>query len=279
MQTVVARSVEALENAWARRQPARVVYAETQHREEWVYNISDSLNLDRSLVSMQFLDQTGNSIATLNNFACHPTIMDGRSTEISADYVGGTYRILDQELGGENLFLQGAIGGWVQPEYVPQTFASAQEKGTGLGQAILQALTQATPLAHTALKYRSRVFSLPVSNVNFQQLAGIGVIQRDFTDSVETEIAWFSVGPAQFITHPGETTPTHSQRSKALMKTTGPKFVLGLGMDALGYILTPDFYADPPPVKHAAYQGSMSIDPAAGPLLMQEIEKIIGEDG
>jgi hypothetical protein len=49
-------------------------------------------------------------------------------------------------------------------------------------------------------------------------------------------VAWFSVGNAQFATHPGETSPAFSLQTKTLMKT-GPKFILGLGLDQLGYII------------------------------------------
>jgi len=119
---------------------------------------------------------------------------------------------------------------------------------------------------------------LPVSNPNFQQLAKIGVINRAMTDSVSTEIAWFSIGNAQFVTHPGETTPTHSLESKRLMTNQGPKFVIGLGMDALGYILTPEFYEENPKVKHSEYLTGMSIDEEAGTLLIEKIRSLANEN-
>ena len=118
---------------------------------------------------------------------------------------------------------------------------------------------------------------LPVSNQNFQALSQYGIIDRAISDSVQTELAWFSIGEAQFATHPGESTPTHSKQSKELMTGDGPKFVLGLGMDALGYILTPDFYLEEPTVKHSGYLQVMSIDPEAGNLMMKHIEAMAAE--
>ena len=59
-----------------------------------------------------------------------------------------------------------------------------------------------------------------------------------------------------------------------MMTIQGPKFVIGLGMDALGYILTPEFYEENPKVKHTEYLTRMSIDPKAGELLITEIKSL-----
>jgi hypothetical protein len=278
MKELIHASSDAILSAWENRQAAKAVYAETQFGEEWVYNISDSLNIDRSLTVLQFLDREGGSIATLTNFACHPTIMDGVSSEVSADFVSSMYSYLDNTLGGVNFFLQGAIGGWIQPEYESKTFESADKRGRELGQAIEAALQNSTGLDSLAIHFKSEIFNMPVSNENFQMLANMGVIDRTITDSVTTEIAWFSIGNAQFVTHPGETTPTHSLMSKELMTLQGPRFVIGFGMDAMGYMLTPEYYEQNPGVKHAEYLTWMSIDPNAGDVLMDKINSLAMEN-
>ena len=94
------------------------------------------------------------------------------------------------------------------------------------------------------------------------------------TDSVETEIAWFEIGEAKLVTHPGETSPKYALDSKELMNTSGPKFVLGLGMDGLGYIVTPDFFDSANEVPHSEYLTGMSIDKHAGPMIMQIVEEL-----
>ncbi|MBN3521037.1 neutral/alkaline non-lysosomal ceramidase N-terminal domain-containing protein [Algoriphagus lutimaris] len=278
MEKIIKKSADAIYTAWQNMQSAKAVYAETQFGEDWVFNISDSLNLDRSLTILQFLDNKGKSIATLNNFACHPTIMDGVSSAVSADFVSSMYSFLEEEIGGVNFFLQGAIGGWVQPEYEAKTFESVNKRGLELGRKIITALKDPINLESESIQFKSKIVNLPVSNPNFQQLAKIGVINRTMTDSVSTEIAWFSIGNAQFVTHPGETTPTHSWESKRLMNKQGPKFVIGLGMDALGYILTTEFYEEKPKVKHAEYLTGMSIDEKAGTLLMENIKSLANKD-
>ncbi len=277
MKKIVQTSVDAIFEAWQNRQEAKMVYAETEFGNDWVYNISDSLNLDRSLSVIQFMDKEEKSLATLTNFACHPTIMDGATSLVSSDYPGAMYAQLNKDLGGVNFFLYGSSGGWVQPEYEPKTFESVDRRGRELALAVENVLKNATPMEQTAIEYKSLAFKLPVSNQGFQQLAAAGVINRIITDSVETEIAWFSIGNAQFVTHPAETTPTHSKESKKLMNNLGPKFVLAVAMDGLGYILTPEFYQPGTKMKHTEYLTGMSIDKNAGTILMQKIGQLATE--
>ncbi|MGV8879065.1 MAG: neutral/alkaline non-lysosomal ceramidase N-terminal domain-containing protein [Sphingobacteriaceae bacterium] len=268
---IIETSTKSIVTAWKNKQPATACYSEKKFGEKWVYNISDSLNLDRSLNVLQFLNKEGKSIATFTNFACHPTIIDGASSLVSADYISAMYIYLNQNLGGVNFFLQGSIGGWVQPEYEPKTFESVNKRGRELGIEVETALKNSVKMDGTSIHFKSLKVNLPVSNQGFQQLSAAGVIRRPMTDSVNTEIAWFSIGNSQFVTHPGETSPTYSFASKRIMKNKGPKFVIGLGMDALGYILTPEFFSSNPKVKHARYLTEMSIDSAAGSILMKFI--------
>ena len=196
---------------------------------------------------------------------------------MSSDYVAGLYQHLNHTIGGENLFFQGAIGGWVQPENEEKSFERADQRGRELGKVVLEELEKVShEIENPKILFTSSIFQLPVSNPGFQQLSGLGVIKRTITDSVETEIAWFSLGDAQFVTHPGETVPAYSLQSKALMKLRGPKFVIGLGMDALGYILKPTFFNPADSLPHAEYLTGMSVDKEAGPLVMKQIIKIAG---
>ncbi|MCA6075057.1 neutral/alkaline non-lysosomal ceramidase N-terminal domain-containing protein [Fulvivirga sedimenti] len=274
MQRLVQIAAAKIIEAFEQKQPAELHYAETTYGEDWVYNISKPEELDRSLGVLQFTDLNGNSIATLTNFACHPTFMDGTNDEVSSDFIGGFYEAMDQELGGTNQYLQGSIGGWVQPEYEEKSFPNAFKRGRELADAVLSSLKNSKATVSTDIQFNRSVFSLPVSNEGFRQLASMGVIDRAITDSVETEIAWFRVGDAEFITHPGETSPVYSLESKKLMNTTGPKFVLGLGMDGLGYIVTPDFFDAENEIPHSEYLTGMSVDKNAGEIILQVIESL-----
>jgi hypothetical protein len=279
LEWLVQQSASAIEQAWNNRQHGMARYAISEFGHSWVYNISDSASLDRSLNVLQFSDQEGQSIATLVNFACHPTILNGFGNLVSADFPGGMYYYLDENLGGINLFLQGAIGGWVQPEYESQSFETALQRGIEMGEAVKLALGQPTLLKEVELDFQSAVIQVPVSNPGFRQLSSMGVIKRVFGDSVETEIAMFRIGEAWFATHPGESTPVHSFATKALMPANGPKFIIGLGMDALGYILSEDFLTPFSPHQHIGYMLSMSVDPRIGRTMMETLESLGKRNG
>ncbi|MBA7504758.1 hypothetical protein ES706_03412 [subsurface metagenome] len=49
-------------------------------------------------------------IATLLNFTCHPVVLGPENLLISADYPGAMMRMVEDEIGGQVMFLQGAAG-------------------------------------------------------------------------------------------------------------------------------------------------------------------------
>ena len=122
MQLIVERAANAIEGAMKNKKKTTARYASGKYGEDWVKNISEPTELDREVSVLQFKDSNGKNLATLTNFACHPTIMDDETNLASSDYVGGYYHYMDSVQGGMNMFLQGSIGGWVQPEDVPSSF-------------------------------------------------------------------------------------------------------------------------------------------------------------
>ena len=277
MERLIATAAKTIASAWTNRVPARMRLGETTHGEGWVYNISKPGEMDRILSVARFEDRAGLPIATLINFACHPTFLDGVNDRVSSDYVGGLYREMNARAGGVNLFLQGAIGGWVQPEYEEKTFDNALRRGRDLAKSALSALDDAPYEETTALSFRTRRFRLPVDNPLFRQISAIGLVDRPVSDSLETECAWFGIGRAVFATHPGETSPAYSLATRDLMPANSQGFIIGLGMDALGYILTPDFFDPAADVPHAGYLTGMSVGSQTGPIMMQVLESMAKE--
>ena len=154
-------------------------------------------------------------------------------------------------------------------------FTMAERYGRNLADSVTRLLASAEKLNDADLQYRKLDFKFPVENPNWRLLSQAGVIQREFSDSVQTTISWFSIGNAQFVTHPGETTPWLGLQTKSLLPT-GPKFVLGLSQDALGYILKPEFFSDTTRL-HSGYLTSMSLGPKTTPILLEKIKSVIGQ--
>lgn len=65
---------------------------------------------DTELAVIRIDDLTGNPIAVLVNFAAHPINIHANVTEFSAEYPGAMRNVVDQQLGGLCIFLQGAAG-------------------------------------------------------------------------------------------------------------------------------------------------------------------------
>jgi hypothetical protein len=248
-----------------------LAYAETECK-GWAVNDSEPGLVDNSVTVLQCLDRQGKSMATLTNFACHPTVLDGDTTQVSADWVGALYKTM-AALPGEHLFLQGAIGCWIQPETPERTFRLAEKYGQDLGQKTLAALQKPTPLKDTKIQFAHKVFQIPIQNEKFHMMSASGLVPRLLTESTTTEVAWFAIGPAQFATHLGETAPLYSNETKALMKSR-PKFVLGLGLDHLGYICPPNYFGNTN-IKFADYLTGMSPGPKAGAAMMDALKSII----
>jgi hypothetical protein len=273
MQLIVDRAVEAIKEATQARKPVNISFGSGSFGEDWVKNISEPNELDRSVSIIQLTDLNGKNIAMLTNFSCHPTIMDDASTAASSDYVWGYYKYLDSAQGGVNMFLQGAIGGWVQPEGVPHTYEQANYYGTSLGKYVF-GLTK-NKNASKNINFNSIKVDFPLSNPSFQMLSKAGIIKRDFGKTVSSEIAYFNIGDASFATHPGETCPALGLATKELMNNKGPKFVLGLSQDALGYIVKPSFFDLSKNIPHSEYLTGMSIGPATMGIILSNLKMLI----
>lgn len=273
MNAMIETAAAQVAQAAAQRQPATLAWAKSIGG-DWAVNDSEPHELIRDLRVLQCSDKDGKTIATLTGFACHPTVLDHNTTEASADWIGPFYAKMAQALPGEHLYLQGAIGGWIQPKTPERTFKLAAEYGNDLATRALNALKTLQPIQDTTIRFAHKPFTMPNQNPGFEQLSAIGLMPRKITDGIETEVAWFAVGPAQFATHPGETAPAFSRATEKLMDTE-PKFILGLGLDELGYILKTTYFIDPKAIPHAEYLTRMSPGPKAGASMMNALESII----
>jgi hypothetical protein len=116
---------------------------------------------------------------------------------------------------------------------------------------------------------------MPLANEKFKQMTELGLTPRNMKgDTVETEVTWFALGEAQFATHPGETAPVFAEETRKLMKS-GPRFILGLGNDHLGYIVPPGYFDDPSTARFVDYLVGMSPGREAGPAIMAALASII----
>jgi hypothetical protein len=273
MAKLVETASDQVAAAAAARQPATLSYAKATGM-EWAVNDSEPGVVDDVALVLDVTGTDGEPIATLTNFACHPTVLDGDTSEVSSDWVGAFYKTMSENMPGEHLYLQGSVGGWIQPKTPERTFALAEQYGQDLAQKVLAALQDTTPVEGAEIRFAHKVFGMPNANEGYKQMSLAGLVPRPLTDTIETEVVWFAVGNAQFATHPGETAPAFTWATRDLMDSE-PKFVLGLGLDQLGYIVKTDYFDNTDQYKFAEYLTEMSPGREAGPAMMAALEEIV----
>ena len=96
---------------------------------------------DDTLLTALFLAEDGRPLATLVNYACHPTTLAWENTLISPDYPGAMRELIESQTSGAPcLFLQGASGELAPAEQYSGDSRLADRHGRELGFAALSAL-------------------------------------------------------------------------------------------------------------------------------------------
>ncbi len=114
--------------------------------------------VDRDLAVMRLDDLEQGPVAVLVNFAAHPTILNSSDMRFSADYVGALRDVVERDLGGLVLFMQGAMGD-LSPAMEGR--AGHIEYGEALGREVVR-IARALPVrqsAPTSLAFREERIS------------------------------------------------------------------------------------------------------------------------
>jgi hypothetical protein len=153
-------------------QPADIVYGRGRcrlaaHRDfwdgargHWVCGYTPGAPADDTVIVARItaVEDSGKTLATVVNYACHPTTLAWENTLISPDYIGAMRETVERETGAPCLFLQGASGELGPREGFVGDPAVADRNGRELAYAALAALT-ALPPAGTKFVYTGPVVS------------------------------------------------------------------------------------------------------------------------
>ncbi|MDB5312234.1 MAG: Neutral/alkaline non-lysosomal ceramidase [Gemmataceae bacterium] len=150
--------------------PATVLYGTARcslaaHRDFWdagtkqiVCGFNPAGPADDTVLVAKVVADTGKTLGTVVNYACHPTTLAWENTLVSPDYVGAMREVVERETGAPCLFLQGSSGELGPREgYVGDT-AVADRNGRQLGFAALSGL-EALPSPGTYFEYAGPVVS------------------------------------------------------------------------------------------------------------------------
>ena len=139
---------------------------------------------DDTLLLGRITDSSGQVLATLVNYACHPTTLAWENSAISPDYVGAMRESIQESTGAPTLFLLGACGDLApRHQYVDDT-EIADQHGRQLGFAALATLQGMEP-AGTRLGYAETVESgAPLAIWNHERIESSNEI-RTILSTVE----------------------------------------------------------------------------------------------
>ncbi len=102
---------------------------------------------DDTLLVGRVTDQTGTIRAVLVNYACHPTTLAWENTALSPDFVGTMRDVVEEQVGGPVLFIQGASAELAPRYQYTGSTETADRHGRHLGHAVLATLFDMEPPA------------------------------------------------------------------------------------------------------------------------------------
>ena len=162
--------VELVKEAKSKLCPATIVHgkgrcnlaANRDYRDEenqvWACGYNPDKDADDTVLVSRVDSEDGNTLATIVNYACHPTTLAWDNTLISPDYPGAMRETIESATGAPCLFLQGASAELGPVEgYVGDTEV-ADRNGRQLAYAALSAL-ESLPAANTRFSYAGPVVS------------------------------------------------------------------------------------------------------------------------
>jgi len=170
LRTMAERAGELVREALAKLAPVDIVYGTGRcslaaNRDyfdpaigQFVCGFNPAGPADDTVLVARVTGTDGRIVATIVNYACHPTTLAWDNTLISPDYVGALRDIVERETGGPCLFLQGASAELGPVEGFVGDPAVADRNGCQLAYAALAALT-ALPAAGTSFHYTGPVVS------------------------------------------------------------------------------------------------------------------------
>jgi len=326
MQYIKNQVLKAISLAAGNLRPANLLIAQDlTGAEAMVQDTRDPIVMDPGLRMIQAVDkETNATLGTLVAWANHPETLWSDNLYISSDFPHylregiekGVYNgeeLVQAGLGGVAVYINGAIGGlmttrasmplddpFLDTTYTEASFDKAKAQGDRLAMLALSALENPDTLVQQAsLSVRAKTMNLPLDNNMFRLASMMGVLDFGMTGwfKTRTEVAAFTVGPASFISVPGEIYPeivnggveAPEGQDFPISAVEDPplrdlmpgdyKFVIALANDEIGYILPKSQWDVDLPFTYARekapYGEENSLGPETAPLLYKEFQNIL----
>lgn len=225
--------------------------------------------VDRYLSSFRFIDESGRTIATIVNFACHPEVLSDDNKLITADYVHYLRSYIEDNVGGITVFVNGPLGGMLTPDVEARSFDEAKRVGVRLARYFIDCLEYEECVEDAIIDLAYSELTLPVDNPLFLEASRRGLLRRSIMDGrILTEVCIARIGEISMVTIPGEALPRIGMELRGILDGRC-KIVACLGNDEVGYIIPEDSW-DP-----SRYEESMSLGPSTASIIEGEVGRLI----
>jgi hypothetical protein len=276
--------VEAVIETVSDLRPAHLC-AGTCTMEGWLKNARRPEVLDSELSVLRATTVQGDPVFTLVNLACHPEVMFGENTAITADYAGAACQAVEESAGGTALFASADLGGMMTPDVSAQerTFETVEAMGRDVALAALSAVDAGRDLEWHSPRFFRREVTLPLENPLFRFAIRIGLLPsltRNRNGDVVSQVSLLDLGPLRLVGIPGELLPRPGVHLRCLLGVPY-RFLIGLADDELGYLLpSGDFVYPRNPFRPGHhYEETMSVSRYATPLLMEAWVGLLADAG
>lgn len=280
LESICQRMVEAINEAAAKAQPARIKIATGEAHGKIAYNYYAEQLYDPRCHVIQALDASGKPMATLVNYAIHPEVLGSDAGICSPDLVGPLCDEITAKGGGTGIFMNSAQGGMVTADNrLPnreesRSWQECRRIGTLLADEALRIISDAPPQESPALFCAAKMITLPVESPMMQQLIKImPAAGAHNADSVTAQVNVINLGNAQILTIPGEALPNIGYYLKRKMRGEH-NLLFGLTNDAYGYILTKEDFES---FKRYSYISRTSLGERTGEIFVNEALKFVNE--
>ena len=148
-----------------------------------IVGFNPGVEADDTLTVGRVSDSSGKIIATVVNYACHPTTLAWQNTDVSPDFIGAAREMVEQKTGAPMLFLQGASGDLAPRDGYVGNHEIADKNGRILGFASLAVLEKMIP-SGKAMRFKNRV----ESGALLGEWEDFAFQSSTFTDAVRLDI-------------------------------------------------------------------------------------------
>jgi hypothetical protein len=279
---VCAKMADAINEARAKLQPARLKIATGQAKGKIAYNYYAEHLYDPRCHVIQAIGADGKPFATLVNYAVHPEVLGPDRGILSPDLCGPLYDRIAEKGGGAALFMNSAQGGMVTADNRGPDGRDLREWnecvriGQLLADEALRIVAEARPIENPKLQCFARQVTFPVDSVLLRAILKASPLLSQAggdTTRVTTQLNLINLAHAQILTIPGEALPNIGFYLKRKMAGEH-NLLFGLTNDAFGYILTKEDWGS---FKRYEYVSRTSLGEMTGHIFVEEALKFIAE--